>query len=93
MLFTYEHKLDLGQNKTAMYELDCKIEIEFNGDITLYIHCYDLGDWQSVHPETDLYKEIIQHVNNDKIESYRLQDEVAAVMSGQKTYAVEVARA
>lgn len=73
MLFNYEHKIQLGQNKTAMYELDCKIEVERNDHLTLYIHCYDLGDWQEVHPETDLYKEVVNFVVNDRF----LQDSLA----------------
>lgn len=58
MLFTYEIKIQLGQDRTITKEVDARFEYERNGDWSIYLLCDMSGEYEPVYHETDLYKEI-----------------------------------
>lgn len=74
MLFTYEMKIPVGNEKTVSKEIDGELIIERNGDWSIALYCEESREYEPVHNETDLYGDISEWLHEK--EAFRVNEEM-----------------
>lgn len=85
MLFTYEMKIPVGQDKFISKEIDGELTIERDRMWSIALLCEDQNEFVSVFNKTDLYRDVcdfsakkmtneVQEAEHDAMRGYRWTD-------------------
>ena len=87
--FTYMHKV----TSEISVEMDGVATLDRNNNMEIMLCCQDKNEYESVHSETDLYREITKFLCEDDYYSAKLGECTCENIAGVKAYDKEMARA
>ena len=82
--FTYLHKISLGNDRTASYELDCEYDVNMDGTLNMYVYCYDLQNYEPVCNKTDMYRDMVEYAFEHCDAQTNIADHMRGVVVRQK---------